>query len=94
MTVWVDGSGSISFGLVNIPIKLYPATKERRIEFHSEQNVKCGPERAQIAEKLIEMLTTEFKPGDHKICIRKDLSTDSKESRCSTNNTVSNAGED
>ncbi len=27
-------SGSISFGLVNIPVKLYPAIQEKRIRFH------------------------------------------------------------
>jgi DNA end-binding protein Ku len=30
-TIW---KGSISFGLVNIPISLYPAVKERPFEFH------------------------------------------------------------
>ncbi len=27
-------SGSISFGLVNIPVRLYPASKEREVSFH------------------------------------------------------------
>lgn len=44
--VW---SGSISFGLVNIPIKLYPATKERRIQFHRIHE-KSG---ARVQQKLV-----------------------------------------
>ena len=30
-SIW---KGAISFGLVNIPVKLYPATEERQIKFH------------------------------------------------------------
>jgi DNA end-binding protein Ku len=34
-------SGLLSFGLVSIPVQLYPATKEQRIAFNL-LHVKCG----------------------------------------------------
>jgi len=37
-SIW---SGAISFGLVNIPVKLYPATGSRRVTFHLLHNL-CG----------------------------------------------------
>ncbi len=42
-------NGSISFGLVNIPVKLYPAIKEKRIRFHKIHE-KTG---ARVQQKLV-----------------------------------------
>ena len=38
-SIW---SGVISFGLVNIPVGMYPATKENQVSFHLLHKKDCG----------------------------------------------------
>lgn len=52
-------SGSISFGLVNIPVKLYPAIKEKRIRFHRIH----GKTGARVQQKLVLPDTGEAESG-------------------------------
>src|SRR5438093_1061047 len=59
--VW---TGSISFGLVNIPVKLYPATEPKDVRFHLydidpvfyEKSYQVGPVRGMGAEKPYALL--------------------------------------
>ncbi len=39
-SIW---SGAISFGLVNVPVRLYPAVREHRLEFHLVHEPDSGP---------------------------------------------------
>lgn len=53
-------SGSISFGLVNIPVKLYTGTRDRKIHFHM-LNPEDG---ARVQQALIDPATGEQVPRD------------------------------
>ena len=46
-------SGSISFGLVNIPIKMYTATREHEIRF----NMLHDQDKARLRRKLVSETT-------------------------------------
>src|SRR4051812_19616796 len=48
-------SGSISFGLVNIPVKLFPAIKTKQVHFH----LLHAKDKARLQQKLV-------CPVDHK----------------------------
>ena len=61
--VW---TGSISFGLVSIPVKLYPATESKDIAFH-QLHTKCGSRLKRLVwcpscEKAV--------PSDRSLCER------------------------
>ncbi|AKT36762.1 Ku protein [Chondromyces crocatus] len=62
MPARATGSGTISFGLVTIPVKIYTATTSHRVSFHMLHR-KCGTRvRMQY-----------FCPTDEKVVARKDL---------------------
>ena len=42
-------SGSISFGLVNIPVQVYGAVKDKDIHFHQ----LCKKDKSRIRQKLV-----------------------------------------
>jgi DNA end-binding protein Ku len=53
-------SGSISFGLVNIPVKMYPATQDKGIHFHQiDSKTKC-----RVHHKLFCPGRGEISPSD------------------------------
>src|SRR5579884_4526597 len=54
-SIW---SGAISFGLVNVPVKLYTATSPKAVRFHQLSN-KTG---ARIKQKRVDSSTGEEVP--------------------------------
>ena len=49
-------SGSISFGLVSVPVKLYPATRPQTVHFNQlEENRKRSQKLHQILDHICEM---------------------------------------
>ena len=51
-------SGAISFGLVNVPVKLYSATQQKTVRFH-QLSSKTG---ARIRQKRVDPSTDEEVP--------------------------------
>jgi DNA end-binding protein Ku len=56
-SIW---SGAISFGLVNVPVKLYSAVSRKTVRFH-QLNSKTGH---RIAQKRVDSVTNEEVPYD------------------------------
>ena len=54
-------SGAISFGLVNVPVKLYTATSPKTVRFH-QLSAKTG---ARIRQKRVDSSTGEEVPFEH-----------------------------
>ena len=46
-TIW---KGSLSFGLVNIPVGVYPATQDKSIHFNQFESGHIGPHPLQEGE--------------------------------------------
>lgn len=70
--VW---TGSISFGLVNIPVKLYPATEPKDVRFHlydRRTGKRIRYERVTRAEEAatLEPVPSEFEPSEPDISPR------------------------
>lgn len=57
-SIW---KGSISFGLVNIPVAVYPATKEEKVSFKQLRKIDLSPIRYK---KVAEADDKEVKPAD------------------------------
>ncbi|HTO97408.1 MAG TPA: Ku protein, partial [Myxococcales bacterium] len=56
-------SGSISFGLVSVPVKLFPATSPREVRFHMLHDKDGG----RIQQKRVCSLDGEEVPWEHVI---------------------------
>ena len=54
-SIW---SGAISFGLVNVPVKLYTATSPKSVRFHQ----LSGKTGARIRQKRVDTVTGEEVP--------------------------------
>ncbi|NPV92124.1 MAG: Ku protein [Firmicutes bacterium] len=77
-SIW---KGAISFGLVNIPVKLYPATEEKQIKFHFlhdkcqtpiQYQRRCPTCEREVANEEI-VRGYEFEKGRHVIISDQDL---------------------
>ncbi|HEX3623472.1 MAG TPA: Ku protein, partial [Acidimicrobiales bacterium] len=51
-------SGAISFGLVNVPVKLYSATSSKDVRFHQLD----GKSKSRIKQKRVSVATGEEVP--------------------------------
>ncbi len=57
-SIW---SGAISFGLVNVPVKLYSAVSRKTVRFH-QLNAKTGN---RIAQKRVDPSTGRVEPLEY-----------------------------
>ncbi len=77
-SIW---SGSISFGLVNVPVKLYSAVQRKTVQFHQlhsadhariQQKRVCSADGAEVAfEDLVKGF--EFSPGEYVVIEPEEL---------------------
>lgn len=74
-------SGSINFGLINIPVKLYPATQEKNIDFDYLHKKDLSPVRyAKVCEKEEKEISYkdlvrgfEYREGDYIVITDEDI---------------------
>jgi DNA end-binding protein Ku len=79
-SIW---SGSISFGLVNIPVKVYPAVRDKRIHFHQiHEKTKCRVRHKLVCpEENVEVPSDEIvkgfeiAPDEYVIVTKEELDT-------------------
>jgi DNA end-binding protein Ku len=83
-SIW---SGSINFGLINIPVKLYPATQEKNIDFDYLHKKDLSPVRyAKVCEKEEKEISYkdlvrgyEYREGDYIVITDEDIDSASPE---------------
>ncbi len=71
-------SGTISFGLVSVPVRMVSATESKELRFHflhKDDLTPIGYEKAEVdmAKSLVENLSDSFEPGKYDDRYRKEL---------------------
>lgn len=73
--VW---SGSIAFGLVNVPVKLYSATESHDVSMHQVHEKDGGriryQRRCEVCDEIVEYSDIEraYDDGEHRVILHKD----------------------
>jgi len=71
-------TGSIAFGLVNVPVKLYSATESHDVSMHQVHDKDGGriryQRRCEVCDESVEYSDIEraYDDGDHRVIIHKD----------------------
>ena len=71
-------TGSIAFGLVNVPVKLYSATESHDVSMHQVHDKDGGriryQRRCEVCEEVVEYADIEraYDDGDHRVIIHKE----------------------
>ncbi len=71
-------TGSIAFGLVNVPVKLYSATESHDVSMHQVHEKDGGriryQRRCEVCEEVVEYADIEraYDDGDHRVIIHKE----------------------
>src|SRR5699024_1648050 len=71
-------TGSIAFGLVNVPVKLYSATESHDVDMHQVHDKDGGriryQRRCEVCGEIVEYSDIEkaYDDGDHRVIITKD----------------------
>jgi DNA end-binding protein Ku len=71
-------TGSIAFGLVNVPVKLYSATESHDVSMHQVHDKDGGriryQRRCEVCDEIVEYSDIEraYDDGDHRVIIHKD----------------------
>jgi non-homologous end joining protein Ku len=80
-------SGTISFGLVSVPVRMFPATESKELRFHFLHKKDLSPQaldgdlgtaklqkaEVEMAKSLVENLSEPFKPEKYDDQYRKEL---------------------
>src|SRR5690625_43415 len=71
-------SGSIAFGLVNVPVKLYSATESHDVSMHQVHEKDGGriryQRRCEVCDEIVEYSDIEraYDDGEHRVILHKD----------------------
>lgn len=71
-------SGSIAFGLVNVPVKLYSATESHDVSMHQVHDKDGGriryQRRCEVCDEIVEYSDIEraYDDGEHRVILHKD----------------------
>jgi len=71
-------TGSIAFGLVNVPVKLYSATESHDVSMHQVHDKDGGriryQRRCEVCDEIVEYSDIEraYDDGEHRVIIHKD----------------------
>src|SRR6059058_1063066 len=68
-SIW---SGSISFGLVNVPVRLYSAVQEHKLRFHFVYEKVCKKEGKPVSDDEI-VKAFEFEKGEYVFMEEEDF---------------------
>lgn len=70
--------GSIAFGLVNVPVKLYSATEKHDVDIHQVHDKDGGrirhQRRCEVCDELVEFsdIDKAYDDGEHRVILTKD----------------------